>query len=200
MLGVRLRVWCALVLVLGLSGALAACGAGSTTSVGADVDGGPGADGGAPGDGGNDGGGSTCTSGTSWTRGTIGSSLMRPGDTCISCHAGTGNAPAFIIAGTVYPTRHEPILCNGLAGVSVIITDAKGVETTLTSNSVGNFACGLTARSGFPTCNPTFPVSARIVAANNKTASMIDPQMTGDCNSCHTETGLNNAPGRISAP
>lgn len=191
-----------LALVLGLSGVLAACGGGSTTSVGPDVDGGPGGDGSAPGDeGGSDvGGGSLCTSGAPWTRGTIGSPLMRPGDTCISCHAGTGNAPAFIIAGTVYPTRHEPILCNGLAGVSVIITDAKGAETTLTSNSVGNFACGLTARSGFPACNPTFPVSARIVAASNKTASMIDPQMTGDCNSCHTETGMNNAPGRISAP
>jgi len=29
---------------------------------------------------------------------------------------------------------------------------------------------------------------------------MLTPLMTGDCNSCHTETGTNNAPGRIMLP
>jgi hypothetical protein len=195
----RSLAWSSLVLTLGGSGALAACSGGSTTTnTGSEPDSGGGG-GGEGGSGADGGGGAVCTSGTSWTRGNIGSASMRPGDTCISCHAKNG-APTFHIAGTVYPTRHEPLLCNGLAGVTVIITDAKGVETTLTSNAAGNFACGPTARSGFPACNPTFPVAARITTPNGHMASMIDPQMSGDCNSCHTEAGLNNAPGRISAP
>ena len=204
MLGVRSVAWSTLALVLMVSGALAACGGASSTgsTSGTDLDaGGSPADGAATGDGGDEGGGgSVCTSGKTWTRGTIGTSVMRPGDTCISCHKSSPDAPQFLIAGTVYPSRHEPLLCNGLGGVTVTITDAKGAQTMLTANSVGNFACGPVARSGFPACNPIFPVSARIDLAGGKTASMIDPQMTGDCNSCHTETGQNNAPGRISAP
>ena len=201
MFAVRPLAWSALGLALVGSFALAACSGGSTTTSPTDTD--AGLDGSAgEGDGGEDANStaSVCTSGKTWTRGTIGSSIMRPGDTCISCHKMSTDAPTFLVAGTAYPTRHEPLLCNGLSGVKVIITDAKGVETTLTTNTVGNFACGPVARSGFPACNPTFPISARIVAPNGNMQAMIDPQMTGDCNSCHTETGLNNAPGRISAP
>ncbi len=198
MLGVRSFAWSTLALASTLAAALAACGGGSTTGIGPDPDGGT--DASATDDGGSEGGGGTvCTSGKTWTRGTIGSELMRPGDTCITCHKSSNGAPEFLIAGTVYPTRHEPLLCNGLTGITVTITDAKGAQTILKSNSVGNFACGPVARSGFPMCNPTFPVSARVDGPGGKTASMIDPQMTGDCNTCHTEAGLNNAPGRISA-
>jgi hypothetical protein len=206
MLGIRSVAWSTLAFVLSSSAALAACSGGSTGTTITEPDGGGGGDAGPTPNGGDGGGtaeggsgGPVCTSGKTWTRGNIGSELMRPGDTCISCHAGATGAPTFVIAGTVYPTLHEPLLCNGLAGVTVTITDAKGVDLTLTSNAAGNFACGPVARSGFPACNPTFPVSAHIKAPNGHTAAMIDPQMTGDCNSCHTEVGLNNAPGRISA-
>ena len=49
----------------------------------------------------------TCTSITTWTRGTSGSGSMEPGMACISRHASSGGeAPAFTIAGTIYPTAH----------------------------------------------------------------------------------------------
>ena len=197
-----------LALALGTASALGACGSSSTTTVAPLDGGGPatGSDGGGGTDAGSTVDGSTpvvsvCTSGTTWTNGNIGSPQMRPGDTCISCHKSSGGkSPQFLVAGTVYPTRHEPLNCNGLESVSVVITDANGTETTLTSNAVGNFACGPTPSSGFTVCNPVFPISARILTMDGKTATMTDPQMTGDCNSCHTETGNSNAPGRISPP
>lgn len=142
-----------------------------------------------------------CTSGKTWTNGDIGSQLMRPGETCIACHTQRGGkAPAFKVAGTVYPTRHEPNDCNGLAAVTVTIIDANGMETKLTPNAAGSFACGPKAGVFTTTCDPVFPISARINTADGKTATMVDPQMTGDCNSCHTEQGVNNSPGRISPP
>src|SRR6185369_17553767 len=56
----------------------------------------------------------TCTSGMTWTRGDHGSSVMNPGRACLACHA-ANHGPAFTIAGTVYPTGHEPDLCDGAA-------------------------------------------------------------------------------------
>jgi hypothetical protein len=188
--------------------AAAACGGTSGSNAGGT---GSGSDGGASAEGsvGDDGGdeaastASVCTSGMMWTHGTLGSSSMRPGDTCITCHSMSGGgAPTFYVAGTVYPTEHEPTLCNGIAGATIVVTDAKNQTFTLTSNSVGNFACGPVARNGFPACaNFTYPFTAKTVnKTTGATNAMIDPQKTGDCNSCHTEHGLNNAPGRIEAP
>ena len=84
----------------------------------------------------------TCTSGTTWTGGNQGSAVMNPGRACISCHAGNGEAPQFTIAGTVYPTGHEPDLCNGANGTNgarVVIVDAANRTMTLTPNAAGNF-------------------------------------------------------------
>ena len=184
---------------LAISASLSACSSSSTTTdtpppdAGNDASSAGGTDGGAA-----DGGGGVCTSGTTWTQGTAGNDLMQPGNTCITCHESSGGAaPKFTVAGTVYPTRHETTLCNGLSGATVTITDANGKTATLTTNEAGNFACGPLARGAFPACDLTLPISARIVTSDGKTASMIDPQTTGDCNSCHTEQGANNAPGRI---
>ena len=69
-----------------------------------------------------------CTSGTTWTGGNEGSANMNPGRACISCHAGEDDAPRFTIAGTLYPTGHEPNLCNGVNGTTgarVVIVDAR---------------------------------------------------------------------------
>src|SRR5947208_3034410 len=74
-----------------------------------------------------------CTSNQTWTGGN--GAQMRPGIGCRSCHS-------FTIAGTVYPTAHEPTNCNGVdgsKGVRVVITGADGTMLTLTPNSVGNF-------------------------------------------------------------
>ncbi len=129
---------------------------------------------------------SVCTSGTKWTKGN--GSSMRPGAACASsnCHSGD-----FSAAGTIYPTGHEPDFCNGSpAGASIIITDKNGATYTLKANSVGNF---YTSKS-IPT-----PYTA-VISYNGKTRAMKAPQTSGDCNSCHTETGTKAAPGRIMLP
>jgi hypothetical protein len=57
-------------------------------------------------------------------------------------------------------------------------------------NAAGNFYSSKST-AGFP-----LPYRARIVA-NGKTVAMATPQTEGDCNTCHTATGMNGAPGRI---
>ena len=51
-----------------------------------------------------------CTSNKKWTGGDNGSSSMRPGGACVTCHklGGKASGKGFDIAGTVYPTAHEP--------------------------------------------------------------------------------------------
>jgi mono/diheme cytochrome c family protein len=133
-----------------------------------------------------------CTSNSYYT---IGQGLtMEPGNACISCHTtrGEGEGPAFTIAGTAYPTGHEPSRCyaTGVAGARVVVVDATGANRTYSVNSVGNFA-GLDAIAT--------PYTARVELAG-RTRAMATPQTTGDCNSCHTEHGAIGAPGRVVVP
>lgn len=101
-----------------------------------------------------------------------------------------------MIGGTVYPTAHEPNDCNGVNGstdgATVVITDSTGATFTLSVNSVGNF---YSQSSG----NIVMPIQAKVVQGGKERA-MATPQSTGDCNSCHTETGTSSAPGRIMLP
>jgi cytochrome c553 len=154
----------------------------------------PPGDGGGPVVGTKDGGGppapTVCTTGTTWAQGTPSSALMQPGKTCIACHSGTGG-PSFTIAGTVYPTIHEPDACNGVAGngMTVVLIDATGKSHTMPVNAAGNF----TRVTGMP-----MPYKAMIVDGT-KTREMKTPQTDGDCNGCHSAQG-NHSPGRIMAP
>ena len=133
----------------------------------------------------------TCTSNKMWTGGNRESPLMHPGDACISCHS-RGEGPAFALAGTLYPTAHEPIDCNGssASGASVIITDASGTDHTLTPNAAGNFYLSGSFKK---------PYSAKLVY-QGRTRVMVAKQSDGDCNGCHTESGDNGAPGRLMLP
>jgi hypothetical protein len=137
----------------------------------------------------------TCTSNATWTRGTRGSANMQPGVACINCHD-TSGGPPFVIAGTVYPSGHEPDLCNGVSGgYTVVITDKAGKVFKAPVNSVGNFYL-----STFQ-ATVSMPYTAKVV--DNTTGAeraMSTPQSSGDCNSCHTQDGANSAPGRITAP
>ncbi len=134
----------------------------------------------------------TCTSGTHWTGGTDGKATMEPGMACISCHKSAGGeAPQFTIAGTLYPTAHEPDLCNGqngtTAGAAVVITDASGKTVSLTPNSAGNFSyTGAVAT----------PFRAKVTYMGRE-RDMAAAQTSGDCNACHTQNGTMSAPGRI---
>jgi hypothetical protein len=140
-----------------------------------------------------------CSSGTQWTNGDKGSANMQPGSACRTCHVvgGKASSKSWDIAGTVYATAHEPDNCNGTSasGVTVIITDATGKETSLSVNSVGNFYHNdLFGFAALPK-----PYHARVVSGG-KVRKMVAAQTEGDCNSCHTESGTNSAPGRIMLP
>jgi hypothetical protein len=116
---------------------------------------------------------------------------MHPGVACINCHD-SGRGPAFTIAGTVYPSVHEPDDCNGIVGTgtTVVITDKAGKVTTIPVNSVGNF---------YSAANIATPFQAKVVKGGAERV-MIGAQTNGDCNSCHTVKGSSAAPGRIVAP
>jgi hypothetical protein len=147
------------------------------------VDAGPLADGGAAP------GATRCTSGTIWMPSTPPSALMAPGRSCLGCHALSGG-PSLTLAGTVYPSLHEPDDCAGTGtNVSVVIVDATGKSHSVPVNAAGNFL----RVTGLP-----MPYTARVVSGT-KVREMKTPQTSGDCNGCHTPSG-NQAPGRIMAP
>lgn len=156
---------------------------------GTDPDGGP-----VPGDGGASPYNTplTCSSNAYWKGGD--GLTMRPGDTCINCHVTqkkcTKSACKFTIAGTVYPTAHEYINCSGVTGSTVVVTDANNKTVSLAANSVGTFTS---------TAALVAPFTVK-VTNGSKTRAMVGKAPSGDCNSCHSASGAQNAPGRIMAP
>lgn len=133
----------------------------------------------------------TCSSNKHWTGGERGSPLMHPGRACIDCHAGT-EGPAFSIAGTLFLTAHEPNDCNGSSdrAATVVITDAAGQVFMLAPNAAGNFYLEDAIKK---------PYTAEL-QYQGRTRAMATPQLSGDCNSCHTQDGTKDAPGRIMLP
>jgi len=100
------------------------------------------------------------------------------------------DTPRFVASGTVYATGHEPDNCNGAVGASIVITDAAGASFSATTNDAGNFSFDATL---------AFPIHAHVVV-NGSTRAMVGAVMTGECNGCHTQAGLQMAPGRIVLP
>ena len=149
----------------------------------------------------------TCASNTLWPFGNAGSAGMNPGYACRSCHLGqnfNGQNPggvskttrAYFFIGTVFADAHGKDLCESTPppGSKIEILDKNGVVAqTLTPNAYGNFFSTST------TTTIALPYTARVVSTG-KTARMLTPQTNGDCNSCHTVQGLQNAPGRIYWP
>jgi hypothetical protein len=117
---------------------------------------------------------------------------MRPGEACVACHRSEGEGPLFAIAGTVFPTGHEPDDCRGAsdADIRVVVTDANGVEHELTVNRSGNFSY-----SG----QLATPYTAKVISADGERL-MFSPQVDGDCNTCHSQDGSDGAPGRVVVP
>ncbi len=132
-----------------------------------------------------------CTSDVYWTGGA--NAQMHPGIACLNCHQGN-NGPDVPAAGTVYPTPHEPDDCHGVSDATeatVVLTGADGVEHVLPVNAAGNF---LLLEGTLE-----LPYRAKVVYQGRERV-MIQQQVSGDCNSCHTELGLRGAPGRIFLP
>lgn len=179
----------------GVMGSGGKVGTGGTVVTGPDAGAGGGQvggpDGGVPGTGGRmaatDAGAGTasvCTSKMTYMGGN--GQTMRPGNDCTGCHN-------FAIAGTVYPTANEPDNCigvNGTTGVKVVITGMNGTVLTLTPNTSGNF---------YSNTKVTPPFTVKLTNGA-KTRMMVSSQTVGGCNSCHTSTGANGAPGRVMSP
>ena len=117
--------------------------------------------------------------------------LMAPGQNCLACHTPggpAGEAP-FTVAGTVFGSAAADT-GSGLAGVSVILTDANSVDTTLTTNAAGNF---------FTRAALALPLKKAAVVINGQRTEM-SAAPDGACNRCHTQPPAGGAPGRIHIP
>ena len=142
-----------------------------------------------------------CSSNIYWRDMDKGSEFMHPGGKCNNCHdKNPMTAPNLTIAGTVYPTSHEPDECNGVnpslndagaAEITIVITDKTGrTLPPLPVNSVGNFKFEAEILK---------PFNVKVVH-KGKENKMVMQAPHGDCNLCHTQNGAENAPGRIVAP
>lgn len=131
-----------------------------------------------------------CTSKSTWTGGESGSPLMHPGRACITCHAQQGG-PGFTIAGTIYPTAHEPDDCYGVAGpLTVIVTGANNETVNVSLDGAGNF---------YSSAMITPPFQVKVTNGTQERV-MTTAVTEGDCNRCHTTAGAAGAPGRVMAP
>lgn len=118
--------------------------------------------------------GAFCTSGALWNQGNTPSPLMNPG-----------------LAGTVYTALNEKDLCFGKPNLFVRVTASDGRVFDMQVNNAGNFS--------LPNMNSKPPFKAMVIDGA-KARPMMGSVTSGDCNSCHTQTGKNGAPGRITAP
>jgi mono/diheme cytochrome c family protein len=130
-----------------------------------------------------------CSSGQTWSDGDHGSPLMHPGGNCIDCHS-SGEGPRFAVAGTVMKASNDDENCDGVSGVSVVITGADGQKISLTTNGAGNFYSNSAVATPYKVT----------LTANGKTRSMAASQTDLNCMNCHTAEGANGAPGRILVP
>jgi len=139
-----------------------------------------------------------CSTEIYWTQGDQGSHEMYPGRACIQCHDAENEGPRYVVAGTVYPTLHEPDDCYGttssITDGSVVITDANGQTHSLPIRQGGNFSLKDEVALAFP-------ITAEVVVGGTSLAMVgaIDAA-DGDCNTCHTTDGADGAPGRILLP
>ena len=114
--------------------------------------------------------------------------LMAPGQNCQGCHAPGGSAggAAFSVAGTVFGSATADS-GSGLAGVSVIITDANQMDTTLLTNAAGNFF----SRVALP-----LPLK-KVAVVRNAQRTEMSGAPEGACNRCHTLPPVGGTAGRI---
>ena len=141
----------------------------------------------------------TCASGKIHV-GTSENQDMTPGQACNACHAqanaasGDNEIPIYGFAGTVFTYKHEPDDCVGGAlddaQVIVEVVDATDRLYQVALTRTGNFMFEGVV---------TPPLTARVIY-RGRTRWMIEPQMSGDCNTCHSAEGSDFASGRIRLP
>lgn len=107
-----------------------------------------------------------------------------PGRACNACHTGSGEAPKFTVAGTLYNSAGVAI-----SGATISVVDAASKTYDIVTQRNGNF---YTSRA------MTFPI--RVVASKCPDGKKMYASVSnGDCNSsgCHAATG---GAGRIHLP
>ena len=108
------------------------------------------------------------------------------GRDCLSCHDGSGEAPHFAFAGTIYNGSGSPV-----AGAEIRVEDAAGHFTTVYSATNGNF---------YKTASANFAAPGHAGARNASTTNLMISNVTnGGCNSCHC-TGSTCATAPIHLP
>lgn len=138
-----------------------------------------------------------CSSNDKWPIGADEGPDMNPGMACRSCHLNNKPERAYFFMGTAFPTLHEQDRCFSIVptGTRVEIIDKNGqVALTMAVRAKGNFFSDST------TTTIALPFTARVITPSGAISQMMTPQMTGDCNGCHTEQGANGAPGRVLLP
>jgi hypothetical protein len=125
----------------------------------------------------------------------------RPGQPCLACHSERGFAPNFAVAGTLFEDREGS---RPLVGATVTVRDAKGVETVMVSNKVGNFFPGSKA-SASSTGAPgqpkeargkaqditlTYPIRVKITRDGKDLAMQTAVHQEGACAGCHDKKRL----------
>jgi len=102
---------------------------------------------------------------------------------CLGCHTGSGAAPRWTVAGTLFSTAQGGA---AISGATVTVTDANNVTLRLVTAANGNFYTGQSL---------TMPL--RVKASKCPDTRMMSARpMTGDCNSCHQAATT----GRIHLP
>jgi hypothetical protein len=116
---------------------------------------------------------------------------MRPGQDCLRCHSersGQG-APPWSVAGTVFPHK-QAAASEGINGVRVLVTDARGKSVELVSNAVGNFY----------TDEPLeIPLRVAIEQAGPRREMPVRAP-SGSCNACHSPQPVGGTEGRLYRP
>jgi len=99
---------------------------------------------------------------------------MRPGQDCLSCH-NASHEFTWSAAGTVFPAL-DSSLHQGVAGVTVELTDSDGKTVVLHTTESGDFYTAEALR---------FPLHSTVRYAGAE-ISMPTPTPSGSCNVCHT--------------
>lgn len=111
-----------------------------------------------------------------------GTTSHRPGDPCLSCHGQSGIAePVLSIGGTVHSTSTADKESQGIAGVTLTVTDASGVTLDVVTDDAGNFY----------TAEPLEAPLQVAVSSDGGTIAMPVPAPSANCNTCHRSPGAN---------
>lgn len=117
--------------------------------------------------------------------------MMRPGANCLRCHSASGEAKSkvFSFGGTIFPALDSGA-CEGVAGVTVRVTDSKGKTVSAVSNLVGNFW----------STEPLEPPLSMEAERDGRVVKMPVTAPIGGCALCHSWPDAVSASGRIRAP